>query len=254
MKRLGQRRGTTLLEVMVALGILATTYVALLEVHSGAIRLSRYGRQATIASLLAQARMEELEWKLEKEGFPDSEQKEEGNFEEDGFPAFRWQLRISKVELPLGAALETALSSMLGGGDKAAEKSKSLFGTAGQAGIPGMSGATGGGMASSLISSFLNPEALRSQVDALAKLLEESIRQVELTVSWGKGEEGERLVLVTHLVRVPQAPSAAGSAPLAQPGMPQAPGGQFGLPASPSTPGLPINPNVSFGVGKAPNR
>ena len=80
------QRGATLLEVMVALGILATSYVALLQVHGGAIRLSAYSRQVTIATFLARDKMEEITTKLDKEGFPDMDESEEGDFEEEGFP------------------------------------------------------------------------------------------------------------------------------------------------------------------------
>ncbi len=257
MSRLHQDAGTTLLEVVVALGILATTYVALLEVHSGAIRLSRYGRQITIAALLAQNRMEEIEWEMEKDGFPDMEKTDEGKFDEDGFPAFSWQLRISKVELPLGAALEQMVGNLTGSDGEEGSTASKLLGQLGSAGGAGglqdMLRSQLGTAGSSAASSLLNPEMLRGQVEGLAKTLEESIREVQLTVLWGKGEEGERLVVTTHVVRVPQAPSSSGAAPGGSmatstpgmtPGMPGMPGGSA-IPGG-LAPGL-INKNVPFG-------
>jgi general secretion pathway protein I len=245
------RRGTTLLEVMVALGILATAYVALLEVQSGAINLSTYGKQLTVATFLAQTKMEEVEEKLTKEGFPDMDDTEDGDFDDQGYPHFHFKLEVLKVELPLDAAFDHLLASFGQGGEGQEDKTGSpldkLKGSAEfgqfkdmfeQQGLLGKGASAGGGMGG--LASMLNPEMLRGQVDALATMLEESIRLEKLTVSWGEGGPGHELTLSTHLVRVPQAASAAGSqpgmTPGTQPGMATASGMKSGLPGVTSLP------------------
>ena len=251
------KRGSSLLEVMVAMGVLSMAYVALLEVQSGAINLSTYGKQLTVATFLAQAKMEEAEEKLTKEGFPDTDDTQEGDFDDQGYPHFHFKLEVLKVELPLDAAFDHMLSSFGQGGEGKEGKSaspldklkgsdefgqfKDMFE---QQGLLGKGSAAGGGMGG--LASMLNPEMLRGQVDALATMLEESIRLEKLTVSWGDGGPGNQLVLSTHLVRVPQAASAAG----AQPGM--TPGTQPGMAAGSGLPGatkLPPGAKTSINKG-----
>jgi len=243
------QRGATLLEVMVALGILATSYVALLQVHGGAIRLSAYSRQVTIATFLARDKMEEITTKLDKEGFPDMDESEEGDFEEEGFPHFHWKLEIRKLELPVGAAFEQMAGNMFGSEESSSGSDKQgllerLGGGAGSGqlasmlkGMGGGPGGPGGGLGGAA-AALLNPEALRGQAEMLAQMLEEAIREVNLTVSWEKGEPGDTLQLTTHMVKVPSAGSAAGTAP-------PVPGQKPG-----TTPGLPPGTSPRFPPGR----
>lgn len=207
-------RGATLLEVMVAMAILATAYVALIGTQSGSIELSTYSKQITVATFLAQTLLEESEERLTREGFPDMDEEEEGDFEELGYPGFVWRLEINKVELPIGAAFEHLLTSFGGGDDEEGNSGGSLLDNlGGGAGLPdqlsGMLQGVKGKMGN--VSNLLNPEMLRGQVDMLADMLEQAIREVRLTVSWEGGGEGDQLVITTHLVRVPEAPAAAGA-------------------------------------------
>jgi hypothetical protein len=215
------QRGATLLEVMVALGIVATAYVALIGTQSASVRLSTYGKQITIASFLAQAKMEEWEQKLEKEGFPDMDEKEGDDFDELGYPHFSWQIEINKVELPVGAAFEQLLSSFGAGEDGEGGGAASMLGQLGGADSPlaGQLGQLAGGQlaggklgGAGGAAGLLNPDMLRGSVESLTNMLQEAIREVTLTVSWGEGGEDEQLVVTTHLVRVPRASGAAGAA------------------------------------------
>jgi len=191
--------------------------VALIGTQSASVRLSTYGKQITVASFLAQAKMEEWEQKLEKEGFPDMDEEESDNFEALGYPGFGWKLQIKKIELPVGAAFEQLLSSF-GGGEEGEGGAASMLGQLG--GAQGMlsgqlgelaksklGGAGGAGGAAGL----LNPDMLRGSVESLTNMLQEAIREVTLTVFWGEGGEDEQLVITTHLVRVPRASGAAGA-------------------------------------------
>lgn len=207
-------RGATLLEVMVAMGILATAYVALLRTQSGSIELSTYGKQITVATFLAQTLLEESEERLTREGFPDMDEEEEGDFEELGYPGFTWRLEINKVELPLGAAFEHLLASFGGGeGEEGKEGGGMLDKLGGGAGLPGQLSGMLEGVKGKMgsVSNLLNPEMLRGQVDMLADMLEQAIRELRLTVVWEGGGEGDQLVITTHLVRVPEASAAAGA-------------------------------------------
>jgi general secretion pathway protein I len=86
--------GFTLLEVMIAMAILALVAVAFLRAQASSIRMVDESVQISMATLLAKERMAELE----SRGFP-----EPGNNSGtggDAFPSFRWEHVISTTEIP----------------------------------------------------------------------------------------------------------------------------------------------------------
>jgi general secretion pathway protein I len=88
--------GFTLLEVMIAMAILAIALVAVYHSQSQSISMASSSRFITTAALLAQSRMEEI-------GGTDPRQavNADGNFGED-FPDYVWQVAVANVEeLPL---------------------------------------------------------------------------------------------------------------------------------------------------------
>jgi len=225
MSSLRTTRGFTLLEMMVAIGILAISYVTLMQAQAGAIRMSTYGKQLTVATFLAQAKLEEVEEKLTREGFPDMDDTDDGTFEEQGFPSFRWQLEVNKVELPIGEVLNQLLSNMGGEDDEGGGAGGLLGGLGGlDAASAGKLGELGGGLpgAGGGMSGLLNPEMLSGSVEMLSTMLEQALREVSVTVRFGEGDD--QVSLTTHLVMVPQAPGGAGGAGGA-PGAPGLPGG-----------------------------
>jgi prepilin-type N-terminal cleavage/methylation domain-containing protein len=82
-------RGFTLLECMVAMAILATVLVVLLENHAASLRLSETSRKYSVAINLARSVMNDLEVQV----WPDIGS-DQGNFEDTYpglFPDFRWE-------------------------------------------------------------------------------------------------------------------------------------------------------------------
>ncbi|HCF60410.1 MAG TPA: hypothetical protein DFS52_20720, partial [Myxococcales bacterium] len=90
----GAPGGFTLLEVMIAMAILSVSLVALAGINSGAMNMHSYAKRLTVATMLARGKMADLEQKLQSEGLPTDDDLEEGNFEEEGYPQFRWQAQI----------------------------------------------------------------------------------------------------------------------------------------------------------------
>jgi general secretion pathway protein I len=80
--------GFTLLEVLVAVAIIATAMVSLLALHGRNIQIVAYDQQLNRATLLAQVLLTRT---LVADPFPDPTQSS-GNFEAD--PDFQWQLQI----------------------------------------------------------------------------------------------------------------------------------------------------------------
>ena len=92
MKSTRSKSGFTLLEVMIALAIIAGALVVILHCHLIGVNLANRVKGISLASLLAQEKMEEIEMELALE-----EGEEEGDFEE--YPGFQWRVVVSRAEL-----------------------------------------------------------------------------------------------------------------------------------------------------------
>lgn len=105
--------GFSLLEVMVAVAIMAVSFLAVIEYQGQAMRRVGASEQMTTATFLARQKMEETLLEIEKEYktqrvFP--EDKSESDTFPDPYGRFRWEMNIRKVELPAPGGEE-------GGGD-----------------------------------------------------------------------------------------------------------------------------------------
>lgn len=85
--------GFTLLEVMIAMAILAITLVAVFQSQSQSISMAGDSRFLTTASLLAQSRMVEID-----AADPKAVTAGNGDFGDD-FPDYRWQVEIGDTEI-----------------------------------------------------------------------------------------------------------------------------------------------------------
>ena len=83
--------GFTLLEVMIALVIIATSFVVLLHNRNQSIVMADYARHITEASLLSSQKISEIE----QEGFPEVGE-DTGDFGED-FPGYQWHSQVSET-------------------------------------------------------------------------------------------------------------------------------------------------------------
>lgn len=84
-------KGFTLLEVMIALAIIATVLVALLGLQARTINLGERQQNVTRATLLAQEKMNELELNIGSRG-------NDGIFDTP-FDQFRWQVEYNPTPL-----------------------------------------------------------------------------------------------------------------------------------------------------------
>lgn len=83
--------GFTLLEVMIALAVMSIVLVSVYRMHSQSLTMNTAARFYTLAPLLAQNKMAELEV-LSSEGFPD----DSGDFGEQ-YPGYSWRTSLSDV-------------------------------------------------------------------------------------------------------------------------------------------------------------
>ena len=92
--------GFTILEVLVAMALLSMSLVVLVNIGTNNLRTTIRAELTTHATFLARAKIIELEDQLREDGFRDNDVEDDGDFEEVGFPEFRWETLIEKVELP----------------------------------------------------------------------------------------------------------------------------------------------------------
>ena len=86
-------KGFTLLEVMIAMSILAITLVVVFQSQSQSISMAGRARFETTASLLAQSKMAEIE-----AANPENVVSDSGDFGDD-FPGYSWQVDVTETEI-----------------------------------------------------------------------------------------------------------------------------------------------------------
>src|ERR1043166_393320 len=100
-------RGFTLLEVMIPLAVPGLGLTVLIKSAAGNIFNSQQAHMIGVVTDLARAKMYDIEEKLLKDGFSDTEQHEEDQpFTDEGWPSIHYSYKIELVELPNYDALQ----------------------------------------------------------------------------------------------------------------------------------------------------
>jgi general secretion pathway protein I len=210
-------RAFTLLEVVIALAILAVSLTAILDINAQAVYRHVYAKKLTVATLLARSKMVDLEQKLHDTALNADDEEDSGDFGEDGWPSFKWRAKIivpktnglapeqlfgALFNLPLGGGGDEkdGLGGLLGG----------LFGAGGKGGAGAAAAAAGAGLGLSSAPTpggagglaALGPMAgiAQQQFTQMVDQLQKSVREVHLTVTWKEGKIVESIDLVTHVV------------------------------------------------------
>lgn len=106
MKQAG-KKGFTLMEVMVAMAILAIALVSIFQLQSQSISMATDSRFLTTAALLAQSKMVEVETQSTL-----SNKTESGDFGPD-YPQYAWQLVIDDTQLLQFKKIEVTVTNKL---------------------------------------------------------------------------------------------------------------------------------------------
>ena len=111
-------KGFSLLEILIAVAILATSFTVLLTSQGSSYLSSERAEQITQATFLARQKMSDIEIELakdlEKNKFPDQEKEEVGIFDEP-LDEFRWKYSVRKVEIPIvGTGNEESGNPLIG--------------------------------------------------------------------------------------------------------------------------------------------
>jgi general secretion pathway protein I len=230
------RAGFTLIEVMVAVVILAIGLTSLFTSEAGAVRIAQRARTTTIATMLARCKMGEVEERVSKEGFPaeliDGRDECCTGGEHDGFTC-DW--KVERIVLPEVGGEEGDTGGTGGGGKLAGgftggrdEKGSvlapgappgsssrplpSAFAGLGDAGAGGDGGILGN-VVTSLGESSGGGDPLTAMVMELTfpvmkPVIEEGVRRATVTVSWKEGDSEQKFDVVQYLVNeVPMLPT-----------------------------------------------
>jgi general secretion pathway protein I len=198
-------RGFTLLEVMVAMAILAMGLTIILSSQASLFAATQRVQLETHAASLMRCKMSEIELQLLEEGFPLVDRSDSGDCCEDADADFKCEWTIQTIELPQPAdftdmdgedgATSGAAPPGTPLGDAAALSpmdGSALAGIDGMGDLAGTLGesAQGGGMISM---------ALGLVYPTLKPMLEASIRKVQVDVIWREGSKERRFEVTQYI-------------------------------------------------------
>jgi len=189
-------RGFTLLEVMVAVAILATALSAIFSSQAGLIAATNEAKRLSIATSLARCRMTEIEDRLRTDGFPLADEDEEGECceDEDGdqtYESFQCRWKIESVELPSVEAIQSAAGEAVANTD-------AIPG----AGVVGQDPAEQAEAAGDQASAMMGGE-IAALYPLVSEVLKASIRKVTVEVFWQEGKDEEESVDAVQYVTMP---------------------------------------------------
>ncbi len=191
-----RRRGFTLLEVIVAVGILGLALTAIFASESGALRTSARANHYHIATLLARCKMGEIEEQVLREGFPAIDDRETDECCEGAeVEGYTCEWSIVPVVLPNNPELagnqngETSPTlRQSASGEDVASRALGQVGTAGDF-LAG--GGNRGGLEGLL---------LQLAVPALTPAIEQQVRRVSVEVRWNEGDSRRTIDVAQFLV------------------------------------------------------
>ncbi|MCK9522163.1 MAG: prepilin-type N-terminal cleavage/methylation domain-containing protein [Proteobacteria bacterium] len=182
-----QSHGFTIIEVMVAILLLATALVAVFGAQFGAISSTSYARDLTQAVELARCRMSEIELLLAEEGFQEGDVAESGECCQflDDVPdindTFVCHTVVKTILFPTGVDLM---------GDDDDDDDFSLLG--------------GLGLGEDATSTLGIDSALEAFLPMVTDLLEQAIRRVTVSVQWQQGTREREFELVQYVTNPTQ--------------------------------------------------
>ena len=205
-------RGFTLMEVMIGLALLGVALTVLIKSAAGSIFSARQAQMMGVATDLSRGMMYEIEEKLLKDGFTETDQSEgdigepeKGSsassdakarsgkcFEDEGWPNICYAYRVEQVELPSIEELQRMAqgraqgSGSAGSGSGSGEEEGGFENSAlgGMLSMMGGFGGGGGGAGGGDIEDAQGASFLQSQYSMVQQVLKVSIRKVTLVVWW----------------------------------------------------------------------
>jgi prepilin-type N-terminal cleavage/methylation domain-containing protein len=171
------QRGFTLLEVLVAVGILSLSLTSLLQSQAASLLAIRYSQEVTAAALLAEYQLVEIEYLVLRDGWSQEDRSFEGTFAEQGRPDMSYECLVDVVELP-------EFSEIIQAKENAEDA----------AGVSGF-GVGGSGVAGTGEQAF---GAIGLAWPLVKGAIEQSIRKASCVVRWKDGKIAHDVALETY--------------------------------------------------------
>jgi len=196
MRRGSNRRGFTLLEVMIGLALLGFGLVVLMKSTTGNIVAAKRSQMIGIATDLSRSKMYDIEEKLLKDGFTETDQSEEDQeFDDEGWPEIKFSYKVEQVELPSFDQLQALSAGKAAGSGSAAKDSGSGKGSGEEdepsgsfedSTLGGVISMLGGGFAggSQDVDAKGGASFIQGYYQIVQEVLKQSIRKVTLTVKF----------------------------------------------------------------------
>lgn len=199
------KRGFTLLEVMIALALLGLALTVLIRSAAGSIQSAEESHMMGVATDLARSKMYDIEEKLLKEGFTDTDQSQTDfkPFDDEGWPNIYYKYEVIQVQFPnfdelqamaqgkatkLGSGSSAPAPAPAGSGSGLLSGSNdplSNFQNSALGGMMGMMGMLGGGTgAGAGVAGAQGAAMIQSKFDMFQQILKVTVRKVKLTVKW----------------------------------------------------------------------
>ena len=126
--------GFTLIELIMAVFILAMSVTILMGTQSTSMRLMGYANNTAVVTMLTRAKMQDLEYEVQatikEEGLSEEfVQTLDGDFSEQGYPEIYWEALIQSIEIDDNAAnnfVESVTNQLYGSGDEEGSLSGNL--------------------------------------------------------------------------------------------------------------------------------
>jgi general secretion pathway protein I len=202
-------RGFTLLEVMIALALLGFGLVVLIKSTTSSIVGAKRAQMMGVVTDLSRAKMYDIEEKLLKEGFTETDQSEDDKpFDEEGWPEIKYSYKVEPVELPSydqlqsiaqgqgsGSAARGSAARGSGDGSGSDDEPSGSFEDSALGGVISM---LGGGFAggSQDIDAKAGASFIQGYYQIVQETLKASIRKVTLTVKYDVLGEANELKTV----------------------------------------------------------
>jgi prepilin-type N-terminal cleavage/methylation domain-containing protein len=159
--------GFTLLEIIIALGIMAGAFIGIYGAQTQSVSNSSKIRQLNTAAMLAKQKMVETELLMQGKAFTEVDKEESGTFPSP-HQDYAWSRVVKEIKFP-----------PMGGGAAAGAAGA---GSAGNGGAPGADQA--GEMMGKLVTNFLS----------------KAVREITVTVSWARGKGRMEQSVTTYWV------------------------------------------------------
>jgi general secretion pathway protein I len=175
-------RGFTLLEMLIALSVMAVAMVVLMGTQSSGTRMLVHANDLSTVVMLTRAKMQDIEYKTLKDGFTDSaEETESGDFSDEGYPEVEWEVVIERIEIGDDSAnsFVTAMEEQLFGGEDESGTISGAGVAVGQA-VP----------------------LLITMLPSMINRIGERIRRITLTVSWEHLGRPQSMTVSQYIVQV----------------------------------------------------